>query len=940
MNKNKTDIKQIKQQIQKSSALPKSGKPAYKVPEKTVKTDDTLLRPTQLVPVKLNRMVAWAVFAFTLIIYLLTQARSLSFWDSGEYATCVSIFGVPHPPGNPFYVIFGKALVSIFGGFISHAWIAAFISGLVSAFAVMLTYLITVQLTSMIKIKHWESVFASVIAALFTAFSFTFWMNAVEAEVYSGLVLFVNLIIWITLWWVQHSRDFHHQNYLLLILYLFFVGFSVHQTALQIAPAILFIAVYPLLHQGSKRSSFWYKVVGYGVGLILTYLIFQIIGKGLNIDALDQIGFALGIGVIMMIELRKVIDRRVWLLGILMIILGVSAHVYLPIRAADSPFINLGNPSTQESFVKYLTRDQYGQTSMFERRGNLFTHQMGYHFFRYFSWQWFKPDTLHRMFKIPELVTTVFGGLLIAFLGLFGAVFHFKGNKHSFLYFLSIVICTTVLMVFVMNLSSQEVRDRDYFFVVAYNMWAIWMGVGALAVLSLFREKSVRIAMVAILALIPVLNMVLQYHEHDRSRELIALDYGVNLLNSLEENAIIFTNGDNDTYPLWYAQAVHDKFAKEYVHKARDIYPTSVSQAAIKKAMDYKNAQLKGIRKDVTIANFSLLNTSWYIKHLKEHEGVIINWDNNKIDNLEQGVMGQTVSFNGGGPGGKMDFSIDYSELRTFSAPTRTDPRDQLYHPSDQAVIQIVKDNYGKRPIYFAVTCDSNIGFDDHIRNEGMVYRIVPTKDEFEQQIDVDRLLTNIDKVYQYRSIFDKRVFKDDNMTRLIVNYGAAYNRAAVHFTKQKELGKALKYANQAKRFMGDNYEIKMLDFYTRYYAASENYKEFNRLIDTYIFPLEDTSEDSSPYNKYVLLPIAQQQPDMIGEFLAKAFNRYENNDRYLYLAYHYAKNYNLKPQIDAMFSSMGQSMVDKWNDAWTYLQNPEYYDKQAAEADSLQDAA
>ncbi|HNU98160.1 MAG TPA: DUF2723 domain-containing protein, partial [Candidatus Syntrophosphaera thermopropionivorans] len=215
MAKSKSDVKDIKERLRQSSATA-AKKPVkeYKVPEKPPAFDETLLRPQALVPSKTNTIVAWIVFAFALIIYMLTQARSLSFWDSGEYATCISILGVPHPPGNPFYILFGRALVSLFGNIFPHAVIAAFISGLASAFAVMFTYLVTVQLTSMFKIKPWQSMFAGVIAALYTAFSYTFWMNAVEAEVYAGLVFFINLIIWLTLKWVQNSRDFNKQNYL------------------------------------------------------------------------------------------------------------------------------------------------------------------------------------------------------------------------------------------------------------------------------------------------------------------------------------------------------------------------------------------------------------------------------------------------------------------------------------------------------------------------------------------------------------------------------------------------------------------------------------------------------------------------------------------------------------------------------------------------------
>ena len=126
-------------EIRKRVRAQKPDRPEYQKPEPMKPIDDSVLKPQALVPSLHNSIVAWLLFAFTLVIYVFTQARTMSFWDSGEYATCISILGVPHPPGNPFYILFGRAIVALFGGIFSHAMIAAFLSGLTSAFAVMFT---------------------------------------------------------------------------------------------------------------------------------------------------------------------------------------------------------------------------------------------------------------------------------------------------------------------------------------------------------------------------------------------------------------------------------------------------------------------------------------------------------------------------------------------------------------------------------------------------------------------------------------------------------------------------------------------------------------------------------------------------------------------------------------------------------------------------------
>ena len=874
---NAKEIKK-KAQLQKARQAQKLP-PEYQKPVPHTIIDDESLRPQNIVPVKLNRWIALGVFLAVLVVYMLTQARTMSFWDSGEYATCISILGVPHPPGNPFYILLGRAIVAIFGGIFPHAMIAAFISALFSALAVMFTYLITIQLTSMLKIKSREAIYAGIIAAIYTAFSFTFWMNAVEAEVYSGLVFFVNLIIWLTLIWVQKSRDFSHQNILLLIAYLFFLGFCVHQTALQIAPAMLFIVCYPLVKQGIKSGSFLPKLIVYSIFLLIGYFLLGVIGKQLQIDDLDKMGFALVAVIIMFIELRKVLDRRIWLLGIALVVVGLSSHIYLMVRAADRPFINEGNPSNWKMFQEYVLRKQYGNTSFVQRRGNFFQDQLNYHFLRYFGMQWLNEPFFTKFLGVTSGMLKPIANIFIAFLGIAGAVLQFRKNKHSFWYFFSIILLTTIVMVFVMNLSNAEVRDRDYFFVVAYNMWAIWMGMGALALVTLWNSKPVRVALLLIMCLLPVSNMISQYKIHDRSQEFIALDYGLNFLNSVEENAIIFTNGDNDTFPLWYTQAVKDPYAKENIYPARDVYPTQESKTAIAKAIDYKSKCLKGIRKDVSVANLSLLNTPWYIRQLRDQEGILFNIPDDQLDDLYPQKVKEPLVIPGPPDHPEMGFTMSIPE----SAEWREN--EPFYRISDLAVMQIVKDNYGKRPIYFAVTCESYINFNDYIRNEGMVGRIVSTPKE--GQIDPERLLHNIDVVYNYRSIDNKKVYKDENMKRLVMNYGSGFVRAANYFVDNGNYPKALEYINKAKKFVDD--ELKLTEFYTNYYSKTGQWNKLDEFIDQYI---AQHPEGWKIYLSYIIAHLVDNYPDQILTYLKKGFLLFPEQEYFAQLAVGYAQEY------------------------------------------------
>ena len=936
------DAKEIrkKAQLQKTREAHRTT-PEYQKPVHHTIIDDESLRPQRVVPVKLNRWIAFGVFLAVLVVYMLTQARTMSFWDSGEYATCISILGVPHPPGNPFYILLGRAIVAIFGGFIPHAMIAAFISALFSALAVMFTYLITIQLTSMLKVKSWQAIFAGIISAFYTAFSFTFWMNAVEAEVYSGLVFFVNLVIWLTFTWVQKSRDFSHQNILLLIAYLFFLGFCVHQTALQVAPAMLFIVCYPLLRQGIKNGSFFPKLIVYSIFLLIGYFFCGVIGKQLLIDDLDKMGFALVAVIIMFIELRKVLDRRIWLLGIALVLVGVSSHIYLMVRAAERPFINEGNPSNWKMFQEYVLRKQYGNTSFVQRRGNFFKDQLNYHFLRYFGMQWLNEPFFTKFIgiKISHFLQIIIkwvnnpfftkflgvaSGLLkpiantnifVAFLGVAGALLQFRKNKHSFWYFFSIILITTIVMVFVMNLSNAEVRDRDYFFVVAYNMWAIWMGIGALALVTLWKSKPVRIALLILMFLPPVSNVITQYRIHDRSEEFIALDYGLNFLNSVEENAIIFTNGDNDTFPLWYAQAVKDPYAKENIYPATNVYPTKESKAAIAKATDYKSKCLKGIRKDVTVANLSLLNTPWYIRQLRDQEGVLFSIPDKQLDELEPRRIEEPLVIPGPPDNPSMGFTVDIPPTAEWRE------NEPIYRISDIAVMQIVKDNYGKRPIYFAVTCESYINFKDYLRNEGMVGRIISTPNE--GQINPERLVHNIDVVYNYRSIDNERVYKDENMKRLVTNYASGFLRAANYFVDKENYPEAFKYIQKAKKFVEEEY--KLTEFYANYYSKTGQWDKLDEFINRNIAKNPD---GVNMYFYYILSHLIYNYPEKLPTYIKKGMLMFPEEENLAQFAVSYAKEFNDYKGVLQLFNEVRPNLKYDISGYETYLTEPQATEK------------
>jgi len=738
-----------------------------------------------------NAIIGLVVFLSVFIIYYITKPVSLSFWDCGEYISCSSILGVPHPPGNPFYILLGKFFTLLPFG-LSHAQKVSLLSIFFSCFASLFVYLSIVKLVAIWETKQIYAYIAGVFGAFFIAFSQEFWLNAIEAEVYGGLSFFIALIIWLTLIWTEKQKNFNHQNILLLIVYLFFLGFSVHQTTLQIAPAVLLIVVLPLL---KFDKNFYKKLAIFVVIGLALYYIFYLVGTGFGQGSLGKYIFALFVISVLIYYLRDYVQPQVWFFALLMVILGLSTHLILPIRAAADPFINEGDPSTLQRFMDYVFRKQYGPTSFTIRRAPIFM-QLDFHFLRYFSWQFFDAQVISNFLNVSrQFIHTIFQFIVVA-LGLTGFYYQFKKSKRSFIYLASFFIMASIAMILVMNLSSAEVRDRPYFFITAYMLWAFWMGIGAMGIVRYLRKRSKILSIIALclLATLPIINMASHYHKNDRSQELLSLEYGTNFLNGLDKNAIIFTNGDNDTFPLWYSQAVYDPNAEEYFLEEDTLLFEEIKGFSISDKKDIpRKTQTKlneaymakkdlgGIRKDVSVANLSLLNTPWYIKQLRDFEGIEINLSDKQIDALHPIQLANEANFRVG------DIKLTF-------------PKDKQLFVKDQMVLQIIKDNYGKRPIYFAVTVADRVSFDEYLQSEGMADRLVSTRAKY--QINAPRLNHNIENVFEYNSIYNEDLYKDENMKRLINNYGADFMRMSTTFYQNGDYENAVKYLKKAMDFV------------------------------------------------------------------------------------------------------------------------------------------
>ena len=711
-------------------------------------------------------------------IFFRTMAPTLSFWDCGEFIAAANILGNPHPPGTPFFVVIGRVFILLapFANIAERTNIISVISSALTAFVV---YLLIVRLSRRLPFGQYGSSLLGALgirigafsAAMILAFSSTFWFNAVETEVY-GLAMFLMVLsIHLTVKWADQKEEGGSDKLLIFVTYLLFLSIGIHLTGFLVVPA--FVVFFVLNDRKKLRDPvFWITwAILFSIAVPFYFLI------GMIIPWVDENSYQ--IWVVLMLAGLITTGLMAWrhrstggLRGranfglafalFAVAIIGYSNHIYIPIRAAQRPAINENDPSSLDRLVAFLERKQYGQESMiarmFYRRGKL-SNQFGEHenmgFGGYF-WKQYASDAAAGLLRYLLIALGIAGTVA-------GGYFAFKKYKfHPSMLLLMLFFLSSVMLVLYMNFSDGtrpdpsnpgsliplEVRERDYFFTPAFVIFAVMIGTGISALLYLvgnglkfsrFRSANViRPVLFGILAvfflLLPINTISAHFKSHDRSLDFVPEDYAYNILQSCQKDAIIFTNGDNDTFPLWYLQEV-DK-----------------------------------VRKDVRVVNLSLLNTDWYILQMKMPVddggmGIKLYLEDNQIRWVPVDRVGSIVYYR---PAER--FFDNVRKQMRYLTPAQ-DPRTGRYmRVQDQMIEQVVIANLDK-PIYFSgsVPTSNRWTLTDRLIRQGIVLKVDP--DTTKPRYDIptsDSLLT---KVYRYQGLDDLRAYKDNNNVGLSTTF-------------------------------------------------------------------------------------------------------------------------------------------------------------------------
>ena len=764
-------------------------------------------------------LIGLLVFLAATWVYLRTLAPTVPFWDAGEFIACSKILGIPHPPGTPFYVILGRIATLVPFGNVAQR--VNGLSALSSSLAVLFTYLVTLRLIRIAQRggvsappppaaaagavpdplaqspgmlatlrAEWLAQVGAVTAALMLAFSSNFWDNATGAEVYSMMSLAQVLVLWLALrWWEAHDRR-PTVGPLLVAVYVMWLSVGLH-----LGVGMMGLPLIVLLALVDRRVAVLFamplvSVLGVtyglekmaGIVLVLSILVFWFYVWQRKLEAWLALAATAGAvygayyafgpqpfnpqatlvaaaTVLVPVAVMALRHRegRILALALFLMLAGYSTHLYLPIRAAQHPAINEGNPSTWPALKYLLEREQYGHTSMFVRRGTLQS-QLDKEFWRYWKRQWPLANTLVQQGGIPvQGEPRLWQVLLPLLLGGLGGFWQARRERVSFLTMLTLFLFATVGMILFLNFSDREVRDRDYFFTTGYLTFAIWIGLGVFRAVEWIREsfaagalqRAATAAAALLLAAQPFMVMRNLWFSSDNSRNWVARDYAWNVLAPLAPNSFVFTNGDNDTYPLWYIQ------------------------------------QVEGFRKDVRVVCLALLQTDWYILQLRDQEP-------------------------------RVPISLPDDAVRIMGGGAFDDGQGHIIYTNDFMVRHIIEQSrrpggWVKQP-YFAVTAPDHRGYDPYLSLEGLVLKLNP--DSLKGTVDVPATEFNLYHRFLYRGLFapdgswDRTVYKDENATTLTRNYASAHLQLAYDYHQRHQLGAAIREMEYVERMFPGYAEI------------------------------------------------------------------------------------------------------------------------------------
>ncbi|HJS46975.1 MAG TPA: DUF2723 domain-containing protein [Gemmatimonadales bacterium] len=660
-------------------------------------------------------LVALAVLAG----YAATLAPTVTFWDAGEFIAAARVLGIPHPPGTPLFTLIGHTwgVAFPFGEYAQRLnLMSAGFSALCAGFFFLVAHATLERLADGLEgLDRRLVVTGGAAAAAFAgAFAFTPWQNSNETEVYMVATFTIAAISFLVLRWRALRGTPRAAHLLLLVVYIGGLSMGNHLLALLVGPAVVgFLAhtlwTSPAASAEERRREWAQAAVVAGLWALL-------IGTGLGSTGLVVLGLLCFIAAAAFAATAGTLGFALLAFGLAAV--GVTVYLFLYIRAGQQPPLNEADPSTWERLLAVIRREQYPIRTPLDdptiphgpynpgRSLTIIGLQLA-NYVQYFDWQWARSLGEDFTLSLRSLVTVAFFGL-----GVHGALAQRRADRGAFWLHFGLWLITGLGLVAYMNfkpgyslgfdrfpdVEQHEVRDRDYFFLVSFITWGAWVGIGLAEVArrTLVGGGGRLLAGGALaVALVPfAFNFTAASRRHGPDARLAA-DAAFNLLNSVGPNGILFTYGDNDTFPLWWAQEV------------------------------------QGIRRDVTVVCLSLANTDWYVRQLRDQPP-------RPFDRAAAPGVWRDVAPVPDRPVHTMtDAEILRARPQQLPAPMAfragslvdTLPAGTILQMSDIVALRIVMENLGRRPIAWAITTGGErAGLGRWTIQQGLAFRLEGTR--------------------------------------------------------------------------------------------------------------------------------------------------------------------------------------------------------------------
>ena len=544
------------------------------------------------------RQAALVVGTTLFLVYATTLAPGVTLWDAGEFAAAVESLGIPHPPGTPLFIL------------IARAWRTS-LPFLATAVATNLLAAVCTAVSAAIAaalIARWtRDTLAAIAAGLVFGTMSTVWFNATETEVYSASLLLSMSMLWIASGTGTGNRESgtgprhlfrfpvpgspfpvprsRFRNDLLLT-YLFALAPPLHLSAMVAAPGAIALATIDSdLKLDVSRA------------VLLTGAAVLAVGVGTGSVAVAVIGVAILAARATVVASDRPRAVREASAVIAMVLIASTAFLFLLLRASLDPSINQGNPTTLAGVIDVIARRQYDVPGLWPRRAPFWL-QVG-NLFQYLDWQF--ALGLDRAVGASWWRTPL-TPLFLA-LGIVGSLAHRRRDPRTWAAMMVLVSTATFGVVVYLNLragpsygfgvlppdADREARERDYFFMLGFAAFGAWVGQGAIAAARALGRHIRRRRLGPLGLAVAVVPIALNWRAADRRRQPAASlpnAFARATLESMPADAVLFVAGDNDTYPLWYAQVV------------------------------------QRVRNDVTIVTVPLLGASWYRAELARRAGL------------------------------------------------------------------------------------------------------------------------------------------------------------------------------------------------------------------------------------------------------------------------------------------------------------------------------